>query len=193
MPVRILHKLNTWWLAYEYKHTTLAVLAILLFVLLANSAALVALFGFLGNLGYMSGFIAGVFSVSFFTAVPALVLLIELAQTLNPFLLALAVGLGSVFGDWIILKFYEEKIFTELKPLLKKARLHRLQVILRRRSTSWILLLIGTFIISSPLPDEVGLMLLGISHFKQWAILIICFMLNFIGALLVIFTAEALL
>lgn len=186
-------KLNTWWLAYEYKHTTLAVFALAAFVLLVDSALFVALFRTLDNAGYASGVIAGLFSVSFFTAAPALLLVIELAQHLNPLLLALLIAVGSVLGDWLIIKFFEERIFAELRPMFTKWRLPQLKRRLDTPSTRWILALAGAIFISSPLPDEIGLALMGISRYNRVKILVICFVLNLVGAYTVILAANALL
>jgi len=185
--------LNKWWLAYEYKHTTLAVLAIVLFVFLIDSALIVGAVHTLDDIGYFSGLVAGAFSVSFFTAVPALVLILDLAQQFDAFTLALLVALGSVVGDWLILKFYEERIFTELAPLIDKFNIRRLKESLERPATRWILVVAGAFVISSPLPDEVGLALMGISRSNRWAVLAICFVLNLIGAWLIILAAQALM
>lgn len=187
-----LHKFNQWWLAYEYKHTTVAILTLLLFVFLIDSALLVSLFRVLDSAGYASGLVTGFLSVSFFTAAPALVLVVELAQHLNPFLLALLVAIGSVVGDWLILKFFEERIFAELKPIFTKWRLPQLKNRLNKPSTRWILVVAGALFVGSPLPDEIGLALMGISHQNRFVILSICFVLNFVGALMVIMAANAL-
>lgn len=183
-------RLNRWWLRYEYKHTTLAVLAIILFVLLIDSALLAGLFTFLEAQGYLGGFIAGLLSVSFFTAVPAVVLIVDLALELDPIMLAFVAAVGSALGDWLVLHFYEEKVFHELKPVFKRTGLSRAFKALNRRSTRWILLLLGTFIISTPLPDELGLGLMGIAHYKRLLLVGICFILNFVGILTIIMAAR---
>lgn len=184
--------LNRWWLRYEYKHATLAVLAIVLFILLLDSVVFTAIFTFLEDLGYVGGFIAGFLSVSFFTAAPAVVLMIDLATKVEPYWLALSIAVGSTIGDWLALKFYDDKVFTELRPLFKKFRVPALVRVMRHRFTSWILFLMGAFIIATPIPDEVGLSLMGISKFRKRYILFICFLLNTIGALTVILVARAL-
>jgi membrane protein YqaA with SNARE-associated domain len=187
---RAFKRLNTWWLAYEYKHTTLALTALVLFVLLIDSALLVSVIRVVDEFGYVSGLLAGALSVSFFTAAPALVLTVELAQHLNPFLLAFLVAIGSVAGDWLIIKFFEERIFTELAPVIKKLKLRRIKQALSRPYGKWVLVVIGAAVVSSPLPDEVGLALMGVGHHKRYIVLTICFVLNFIGAFLVISAAK---
>lgn len=187
-------KLNKWWLRYEYKHTTLAILAIVLFLLLVDSVLVAAVFGLLERLDYLGGFIAGLLSVSFFTAVPAVVLMVDVAlhADLNPFVLAFVIATGSTVGDWLVLTFYEEKIFHELRPLFRKLGLHHVGRLFKTRYTSWILTILGAFIIISPLPDEVGVGLMGIAHFKRMAVVGVCFMLNLLGALVVVLAARTL-
>lgn len=187
-----IHKLNRWWLRYEYKHTTAALIAVVLVVLFLDSVVLTAILVWLEGLGYVGGFIAGVLSVSFFTAAPAVVLMVGLAPQLEPYWLALVIGTGSTLGDWIALKFYDEKVFYELRPLFKKLCVPSLVRIMRHRFTSWILFLAGAFIIATPIPDEVGLSLMGISKFRRRYILFICFLLNTLGALTLILIARAL-
>ncbi|HVI69321.1 MAG TPA: hypothetical protein VM581_02585, partial [Magnetospirillaceae bacterium] len=123
----MIKRLNKWWLAYEYKHTTLAILLLILFVLLVDSALLASIFRVFDDAGYISGIAAGLLSVSFFTAAPALLLVVELAQHLDPLLLALLVAIGSLLGDWLILLFFEERIFAELRPIFTKLRLPQLK------------------------------------------------------------------
>lgn len=185
------HWLNRWWLRYEYKHTTLAILTIVLFVLLLDSALLAGLFSLIEGLGYWAGFIAGVLSVSFFTAVPAVVLLIDLASRLDAHWLALAWGLGSTIGDWLILRFYQERVLNELQPVFRRLRIKRLVRLMRHQFTSWILFLGGAAFIASPLPDEVGLSLMGLAHLKRPYMLFMCFLLNAFGALVIILIAAS--
>lgn len=188
---RVLKKINAWWLEYEYKHTTLALLALVLFVLLIDSALVVSVIHTIDEFGYVSGLLAGALSVSFFTAAPALVLLVDLAQFSDPLLLAVLVALGSVVGDWLIIKFFEERIFTELGPAIEKLKLRRIKRALERPYGKWVLVLIGAVFVSSPLPDEVGLALMGVSKANRLFVLSICFLLNFIGAFIVILAAKA--
>lgn len=187
----MLNNINEWWLDYEYKHTTLALLALLLFVFLIDSALLVSVIHTIDEFGYVSGLAAGVLLVSFFTAAPALVLLIDLSQFHDPLLLAVLVAMGSVVGDWLIIKFFEDRVFTELRPAIEKLRLRRIKRALEKPYGKWILVFIGAIFVSTPLPDEVGLALMGVSKANRFFVLLLCFLLNFIGAFIVILAAKA--
>lgn len=186
-------RLNRLWLRYEYKHTTIAVAALLLFVLLFDSALMNTIFHSLNQFGYIGGLVAGVLAASLITAAPALVLIVELAQHVDPLALALIVGLGNALGDMILLLFFDERIFHELAPLGRRLGIaRRISRTRKSKRMSTPLLLTGAFVIMTPLPDEIGLGLLGISHFPRIFIFIICIALNTLGAALVIFTARVL-
>lgn len=190
--MRPLKALNRTWLRYEYKHTTIAILGIVLFVFLFDSAFMASIFSFLKSQHYLGAFIAGIMAASFFTAAPALVLVLELAMLqLDPLWLAVLVGLGSAVGDLLLMLFFEERIFYELRPLFKRLKLKFLVRRPRRNSRgSSLLLLAGAFIIVSPLPDEIGLGLLGISRFPQIFIFVVCLALNTLGAALLILAVR---
>lgn len=185
-----LHRANQRWLRYEYKHTTMAVLAIVVFLALFNTTIVATLVALIEQLGYFGAFLAGLFSVSFFTAAPALVLLVDLSNEVDPIALAIIAGAGSMIGDWLLLQFFEEKVIHELAPLGRRLRLGKLTNFLRRKYTSWILVVLGSFVLASPIPDEIGLALLGISHFPRRYLLVICFVLNTLGMLALIFAAR---
>jgi hypothetical protein len=179
------------WRRYQYKHTTLAVLTLILFILLLDSALLAGVFAFLGDLGYLGGLLAGVLWVSFFTAVPAVVLVIELAGKLEPHWLALTVSTGATIGDWLILTTFEDGITKEWRPLTKRLGLRKFMKFVRRKYTSWILFLVGAVIVATPFPDEVGISLMGVSHLKRSYIILMCFLLNAIGVLAIVLAVNA--
>lgn len=186
------HRLNQVWLKYEYKHTTIAVAALLLFVLLFDTAFMSAIFSFLNNQQYLGGFIAGMLSASFITAAPAAVLIVELAQHLDPLALAVLIGIGSAAGDMVLLLFFEERIFHELAPLGRRLGLKRfVKRAGKGKRMSAPLLLTGAVVIMTPVPDEIGLGLLGISHFPKVFLFLICLALNTLGASLFVLSVRA--
>lgn len=185
--------LNRWWLRYEYKHTTAAILALILFVVLLDTAVLNGPFSYLESQEYLGGFIVGILSASFFTAAPAAVLLVHLAQNnLDPLALAVLVGAGGAVGDLLLLLFFEERIYHELLPVFRRLRFKWAgkRQPRRRRRMSVPLLLTGSAVIMTPLPDEVGIGMLGISRFPQIFVFVICLSLDTLGAALTILTVR---
>jgi len=184
------HKINRVWLKYEYKHTTTAIVVAILFVAFLDSTLVTGFLNLIERLGYFGAFMTGILSVSFFTTAPAIVLLVELAHTLDPIALAIVAGAGAMIGDWLLLLFFEEKILQELRPLLRKLHVHEIVARLRYRYTSWILVVVGAISLATPVPDEIGIALLGVSHFKPVYVLGICFLLNTLGILGIVVAAR---
>jgi len=145
----------------------------------------------IGQLGYFGVFISGVLFVSTFTVAPAAALLFEFARNLNPATVALAGGLGAAIGDYFTYRFIRDKIFTELNPVLKTLHLYRRIDILHTKYFAWLAPVLGTVIIASPFPDELGLSLLGLKKIKQSVFLLIVFIINSVGIYLIALAARA--
>jgi len=178
--------LTRWWRRYEYKHTTLAILAIAAFVLLLDTALIQALLAYIEHLGIPGIVLTGLLFVSFFTVAPATVLLIALTEDYSPLTIAFYAAIGSLGGDWIILKIFEERVGYELKPLAKKWKLLTFFRLLKRKKNRERTTLLGMVVVASPLPDEIGLGLLGIAHLPTASLLIITFLLNAAGILILL-------
>lgn len=141
----------------------------------------------LGELGYLGAFIAGVLFVSTFTVATGAVILLILAETLSSIEIGLIAGLGAVLGDLMIFKFIKDNLTNELENIYNHVDSnHHFIKILHSKYFSWTLPVLGALIIASPLPDEVGVSLLGISKMKTYQFLIVSFILNAGGIFLVI-------
>lgn len=182
--------LARWWRRYEYKHTTIAFIAIAAFVLALDTALVQASLAYIKDLGIAGVIMAGALFTSFFTAAPATVMLIEMGEIHNPLVIALYGGIGSVIGDWIILKVFEERVGYELLPLVKKFRLRKFLRSLRKKKNRERTTLAGMLMVASPLPDEIGIGLLGIAHLPTISLLIITFLLNGAGILVLILATR---
>lgn len=178
--------LTRWWRRYEYKHTTLAISLIVGFVLLLDTALVQALLGYVEHMGIPGIVLAGLMFVSFFSATPAVILLLAFADNYNPLVIAFWAAIGSAIGDWIILKFFDERIAYELMPIARKFNLMRYIRQLRKKKARERSTLIGMFMIASPFPDEVGIAMLGLAHLPTISLLIITFLLNAAGILILI-------
>jgi hypothetical protein len=173
-------------IAYEYKHTTSALLLIVAFVMVLDTAIVRSFLDNILALQYIGIFLSGVLFVSFFTAAPAVVLLVEFGSSYNPIVVALIGGFGAMIGDWLILRTVEDKIGKELVPVAKKLKLMQFINLLHKKSFAGITQTIGAIIVASPLPDEAGLALLGLSHISTKKLLFITYLLNTVGILLIV-------
>lgn len=181
--------------SWRYRNTGLLIASLLLLYLFADAPVVRSSIAFVGSLGYVGAFLTGVFFVSAFTVAPALVVLYHLADLLNPWYVALLAGAGSVVGDYIIFRFLKDELYKELEPLFSSvSTLLGKRLIGRLFQTPyfiWALPILGAFIIASPIPDEVGIGLLGLSKIKAWQFLLLTFVLNALGIFAVIVLARS--
>lgn len=141
----------------------------------------------LGGFGYIGAFIAGMFFVSVFTAAPAAVLLISLSGNVPVVPLIIVAGLGTVVGDSIILHLLREGFDRSISLFPKETGIKRVIGLLRHSKYRFFLTIIGALVVASPLPDELGLALMGISRMKPIPAMILTFVLNSIGIGLLLF------
>lgn len=139
-----------------------------------------------------ASFVAGLFFTSFFTTPPAIVVLGELAQEGNLFLVAGVGALGAVIGDYILFMFVRDRVAADASELLSGPRLKRFMRIMKRSHFRRVLPVVGALIIASPLPDELGLALLGISKMRTRSFFILSFCMNALGIMLVGLAARSL-
>ncbi|KKU79656.1 MAG: hypothetical protein UY04_C0005G0031 [Parcubacteria group bacterium GW2011_GWA2_47_7] len=176
---------------WRYKNTMLLIVSLVAFFYLLKTSVMNELLVSTAHLGYAGSFLAGIFFVSTFTVAPAIVVLYHLAELFNPLYVALTAGLGAVIGDFLIFRFFKDYVFDELRPILKKLGDHPFVRILSTPYFVWFLPVLGAVIIASPLPDEVGIGLMGISRMKSWQFLILAFALNSIGIFFVVTLASS--
>ncbi|PID98972.1 hypothetical protein CSA80_02520 [Candidatus Saccharibacteria bacterium] len=179
------------WRSWKYKNTALLIVSLVVFYYLLRTPGVDSLIKGIGALGYFGAFLSGIFFVSTFTVAPAAVVLYHLAATsLHPVEIALLAGLGAMVGDYFLFRFMKDRVFAELLPLLHRLHTPRLRVMFKSPYFAWVLPVVGAFVIASPLPDEVGVSMLGLSHVKRWQFFLLAFTLNAIGIFLVVTAAQ---
>jgi uncharacterized membrane protein YdjX (TVP38/TMEM64 family) len=134
--------------------------------------------------GHIGAFLAGIFFTSLFTTAPAIAAIAEVAQRLGPAETALWGALGAVIGDMIIFRFVRDRMADHVVELLAHRRgAHRFQKLLKYRFFRYGTFLLGGIIIASPLPDELGISLLGLSRMREMYFVPLSFAFNFAGIL----------
>lgn len=173
-------------------------------LLLAASASVAVLFvrtdtlaGVLDSMQYvqvLGSFIAGIFFTSVFTTAPAIVTLGKLSL-MSPILSVAFFGaLGAVVGDLIIFWFIRDRFSEHLMELLNHQQIgKRMHALLKLKLFRWVSFFVGGLIIASPLPDEIGISLIGFSKMKTSWFLLLSFFFNFWGILFIGLFARALL
>jgi|SRR3989344_2952028 len=128
-------------------------------------------------------FIAGMGFTSLFTLAPASIILIEIAKVSSPLAAALIGAAGAVLGDLFLFMFVRNSVSDGAAMLLNKPMRRRLRYLLHYRLLHWVLPITGAIIIASPLPDELGLALMGFSRMNISVFVPISYVMNFLGIL----------
>lgn len=177
----------SWWNSLRYKNLTIFASSLLFALILSRFEAFHAFLLSLGSLGYLGAFIAGILFVSTFTVATGAVILLVLAERLSPLEIGVIAGLGAVIGDFTIFRLIKNNLMQELTAIYDHIDgNHHFTKVLHSQYFSWTLPVIGAIIIASPLPDEVGVSLMGISKMKTYQFLFISFLLNAVGIFLVV-------
>ena len=177
----------TFWKNYKYKNLSVLLFSVLFALWLSRFEPFHQFLLHLGGLGYLSIFIAGFLFVSTFTVSTGIVILLVLAEAYSPLEIGLIAGLGAVLGDVAIFQFVKDKLVDELTEYYNTIdHKHQLQKILHSKYFRWMPPVLGAIIIASPLPDELGVSLMGLSKMKTYQFLLLSFLLNSLGIFLII-------
>lgn len=175
------------WKKYKYKNLTLAITSLLVTFIIARDESVHQALLSLKDLGYIGAFIAGGLFVSVFTVGIGAVLLLIFAEQLHIIELGLIAGAGAVCADLLIFSFIRSKgLAKEIQRVLKRVGGDKLKHLFHTKYFAWSLPVIGAIIIASPLPDELGISLMGISKMSKFRFIILCFILDFLGIVLVL-------
>lgn len=183
---RELDHLIRWYKSWRFHNSFLLILSLVIFVLLIRSEYLHVFVHYVGQFGYLGAVLAGLFFVSTFTVAPAGVLLFHFAKELDPLYAALAASLGAVIGDHIIFRIIKSGFLDELRPIFHRLGKTHFGKLISTPLFGWLAPIVGAVFIASPLPNEVGIGLLGISHMKHWQLLTISGTLNAIGIFIIV-------
>src|SRR3989344_3397165 len=168
-------------------------LSIVVAIILAKTGTLAGILTSTQEWTILGSLIAGIFFVSIFTVAPAGVVLFELAAANSIWEVALFGGIGALIGDFLIFRFIKNSISEDIHWLMRKTKQERLVSIFKPKLFKWLIPFIGALIIASPLPDEAGLAMMGLSKMKPSVFIPISFALNFLGILAIGLFAKGLM
>lgn len=140
---------------------------------------------------YLLGvFVAGLFFTSIFTTAPAIAVLASFGLIHPPLTVAILGGLGAMCGDLLMFRFIKKDVTTDLDFILKKTKSKRIQHIIHLKAFRWFLTSLGAFVIASPLPDELGLALMGLSKVSIALFIPVSLIFNSIGIYVIAILAR---
>lgn len=128
----------------------------------------------------LGAFIAGFFYSSFLTTPIAVAGLYIIGINSSPFEVAVVAGLGAMCADFLLVRFLRN-VFSEFSSIAHIPLFHELKKILKSLHLNLLAVILGLIFIALPLPDELGLILLGASRLSTFNLLILTFILNSIG------------
>lgn len=163
------------------KKWILLILSIAIALYLFFSGYLTKLIEIMGNFGIIGILVSGILFGYAFTAAPATASLISFTNYYNPIIIALIGATGTMIGDLLIFNFFKKGLPEEIETIIKKTKIEKI----KKSKFKWLIPGISGFIIASPLPDEIGISLLGVTKFNTTKFMILAFTLNFIGILII--------
>lgn len=148
----------------------------------------------IGDLDYVGAFLAGALFTSTFTAATGILILFDLAKDLPALPLIALAALGAVSVDFLVFTFIKKSVVDEITPIYeeleKLGKKSHLKKILHTKYFAWTLPVLGALIIISPLSDELGVGLMGISNIKPLRFLLISLCSHGLGMFLVVTAAR---
>ncbi|MBX4187520.1 MAG: hypothetical protein KW793_00065 [Candidatus Doudnabacteria bacterium] len=184
------NQLNYHW---RYKNTALLAASIIILIVFADHAIVRGIVQGIGELGYVGIFLSGIFVVSTFTIVPATILLAAITNQYGFWETVVLASLGAILGDFLIFRFIRDTISNELRPIFSAISKERhIAKLFHSPFFAWVAPVIGAAIIASPLPDEIGLGILGASRMSNMRFLILVAILDFVGIALLVSVLKTL-
>jgi len=133
----------------------------------------------------VEAFVAGFFFTSLLTITPAGVAFAEMAQTAPILQLAAWGAAGAVVGDVLLFLFVRDAVSEDVVTLFRGSWVRKIKAIFKSPFLAWSVPVAGALVIASPLPDELGLTMLGLSKTDLRFLIPISYAMNFLGIFLI--------
>lgn len=167
-------------------HLAIFVAGIVLAVLVVKTGIIHEVLASSSGIGLWGSFLAGIFFTTVLTTAPATVIFFELGQSGTSLVpMALLGGLGALLGDFILFHFLKLSLTEDLIQFLQDKSHDKLKKLWRLKWFSWTMAIAGGIIIASPVPDEVGLAMMGIGRVRPKVMAILSYTLNTVGIFII--------
>ncbi|MBI2576598.1 hypothetical protein HYV84_05265 [Candidatus Woesearchaeota archaeon] len=172
---------------WKYPKLTLLALTFLLAYILFKSHKEWAFLSVISTWGLPGAFLLGMFYAYGFTSAPATALLLLTAKQYPTLAAGFLGGLGALVGDLVIFSVVRASFADEFRMLSQERLVKAGTVLVPKKIRKFLLPILAGVIISSPLPDEIGVILLAgsTSLSTKWFSLI-SFILNTTGILIIL-------
>lgn len=133
------------------------------------------------------------FSITFTAAISTSVFILLAETTHNPFLIALIGGFGSLAANSIVYKFFKEEIIDDIQFIEKRYAKRIAHKIIHSKTVIGLTPYIAALLLASPLPDELGILMLAGANFKYTRFFLFSFAFHTIGILIIILAGSAII
>jgi hypothetical protein len=168
-----------------FRDLAIIAFSVIIAVILVKTGILKSLLEGTQDIKFFGSFFAGLFFTSIFTTVPATVALGEIAREGSLFWTALLGGVGAMIGDLLIFKFVKNSLAEDISTLIQHNARKRFSAVFKLKFFRYFFAFLGALIIASPLPDELGLAMMGFSKVKTSLFIPLSFFFNFLGILII--------
>lgn len=179
---------------WKHKNLVLLLLGILVAFFISRNQDLKNFLLRIGDLDYLGAFLTGILFSSTFTFPIGALVLLDLAKDIPIFPLVVLLCLGAVSVDFLIFKLIKNSAAEEISPIYeeleKLGKKNHLRKLFHTKYFGWTLPVFGTFIMMLPIPDELGISILGISNIKPARFLLISLCCHAIGMFLIVTAAR---
>ena len=175
-----------WFINYKYKGLTLIFISILLTIFLSENDSLNKTIFNISSIPMLGSFIAGILYVSASTAPFGVFLLLSLSKSLPAIEIAIFAGLGGAIADFVLFRFFKGNIIPEITPIYNRLGGQHLTKLMHHKLLRWSLPIIGAIIVASPIPDEIGVVLMGLSKIKNYQFILLSLFLDISGVFLLV-------
>lgn len=172
-------------------HIPLFILSVIVAVAISQSTLVEQILAY-GPASYtLAGLALGVMYSSFFTVAPATVGFFQLAAAgESPLTLAITGGIGAMIGDLSLFQIIKFSIIDDLVSYLQRRSQGAFNKVTKVKFVRYAMLIGGAIIMTTPLPDEIGLALMGLIKSSWQKIAILGFFLNAIGIYIIALLAS---
>lgn len=183
--------INKFLLKTKYpKFLLLLLVYIITIVLFYNKKNFIPFHDLFSSLGYFGIFLGGIFYAYGFTAAPATAILLTLAKQHSFISAGIVGGVGALLSDVIIFLFIRHSFIDEIEKLKKEKIIIYIGKTIKKllgSFSNYLLPILASFLIASPLPTEIGVALLTtMKSLSVKKFLLIAYLLHTLGILIIL-------
>jgi uncharacterized membrane protein YdjX (TVP38/TMEM64 family) len=195
---------------WKYRNLLYLAVALVVTYMIATTDSFDAVVSELRSLEYLGIAISGMLYAFSVTTLPATAIFYKLGYSFNPLVIAAVGALGCVVSDYLIFRFVKNNLMDELRTLtdevgsrvffrdslfykifpfsnLLMSKEFRVAMFKVSRSNAWrnAMVVLGSAVIMLPIPDEIGIAILGAVDFRTKYFLLMSYCLNFAGIFMI--------